>query len=408
MRFLFQLPRASSALFPNRHYCMKNVTFFRIIPILPLAFAVGVASAQTPGPSAATPAASDSAGAHATPDTAVTVAFGGFVDSYYAYDFGRPVNFDRPFTTQAVRHNEFNVNLAYVEAIVTGGRVRGRLALQAGTSVQSNYAGEPAIGSVSGPSLSRFIQEAVAGYQITPSLWIDGGIFFSHIGEESFISRDNLTYTRSLSAEFTPYYESGVRLVWQATPRLSAHFHVVNGWQNISENNQDKAVGMRFDYARSSSTTFSYYNFIGNEAASDRLRVFNGVGFHAGLTPAFSLQGNFDYGTQQKAQNAGSSSWWSTGLMGKLQVTPVVGVSGRVERYQDPDQVIVATGSPGGFKATTASVGVDFSPVGPTRVLWRNELRGTWAGDAIFPNRSAPTGTSRTDTLLVTSLALTF
>jgi hypothetical protein len=386
---------------------MKNMTFFRIIPILPLAFAGRVASAQTPGPSAPAPAAGDTAAVRGSPDTAVTVSFGGFVDSYYAYDFGRPANFDRPFTTQAARHNEFNVNLAYFEAKASGPRVRGRLALQAGTSVQSNYAGEPAIGAVSGPSLSRFIQEAVAGYQITPSLWVDGGIFLSHIGMESFISRDNLTYTRSLSAEFTPYYESGVKLTWQATPKLTALVTVVNGWQNISENNQDKAVGARFDYARSPSTTLSYYNFIGNEVASNRLRVFNGVGFKSGLTPTFTLQGNFDYGTQQKALTGGSS-WWSTGLIGKLQMTPLVGVSGRVERYQDPDQVIVATGSPGGFEATTASLGVDVSPVGPTRVLWRSELRGTWAGDPVFPNRSAATGTSRSNTLLVTSLALTF
>jgi hypothetical protein len=384
------------------------MTFFRIIPILPLAFAGQVASAQTPGPSSPVSAAGDTAAVHSSPDTAVTVSFGGFVDSYYAYDFGRPVNFDRPFTTQAARHNEFNVNLAYVEAKVSGPRVRGRLALQAGTSVQSNYAGEPAIGAVSGPSLSRFIQEAVAGYQISPSLWVDGGIFLSHIGMESFISRDNLTYTRSLSAEFTPYYESGVKLTWQTTPKLTALFTVVNGWQNISENNQDKAVGTRLDYARSSSTTLSYYNFIGNEVSSSRLRIFNGVGFKSGLTPAFTLQGNFDYGIQQKAQNAGSSAWWSTGLTGKLQVSPVVGVSGRLEHYHDTDNVIVVTALPGGFRATTSSLGIDVSPIGSPRFLWRNELRGTWATEPIFPDRQAATGTSSSNGLLVTSMALTF
>ena len=172
---------------------MNNMTFFRIIPILPLAFAGQVISAQTPGPSSPVPAAGDTAAVHSSPDTAVTVSFGGFLDSYYAYDFGRPVNFDRPFTTQAVRHNEFNVNLAWFEAKVSGPRVRGRLALQAGTSVQSNYSGEPAFGTVSGPSLSRFIQEAVAGYQITPALWVDGGVFLSHIGMENWTSRDNPT-----------------------------------------------------------------------------------------------------------------------------------------------------------------------------------------------------------------------
>jgi hypothetical protein len=386
---------------------MKNISLFRIIPILSFAFAAHATSAQTPGPSGAAPATSDSAASHSSPDTAVTISFGGFVDSYYAYDFGRPTNFDRPFTTQAVRHDEFNVNLAYVEAKVSGPRVRGRLALQAGTSVQSNYGGEPAIGTVSGPSLSRFIQEAVAGYQITPSLWVDGGIFLSHIGMENWASRDNLTYTRSLSFDFTPAYESGVKLTWQATPRLSALLTVVNGWQNISENNHDKAVGARLDYARSSSTTFSYYNFVGNEASSSRLRVFNGVGFRSGLTSAFTLQGNFDYGRQQQAVS-GSDSWWSANLIGKLQVTPVVGISGRAERYQDPHQVLVVTASPDGFQATMASLGLDVSPLGNTRVLWRSELRGTWAGDSIFPDRSASTGVSESNTLLVTSLALTF
>ena len=146
---------------------------------------------------------------------------------------------------------------------------------------------------------------------------------------------------------------------------------------------------------------------MGNEVSSSRLRVFNGVGFKSGLTSAFTLQGNVDYGTQQQAA-AGSSTWWSAGLIGKLQVTPVVGISGRAERYQDPDQVIVVTGTSGGFKATMASLGLDVSPLGNTRVLWRSEMRGTWAGDPIFPHRSASTGVSKGNTLLVTSLALTF
>src|SRR5262249_60491425 len=81
-------------------------------------------------------------------DTSRHVAWSAFVDTYYAYDFGRPATFDRVFTTQAERHDEFNVNLAYIAAALTSNRIRGRVALQAGTSVQANYAGETAIGSV--------------------------------------------------------------------------------------------------------------------------------------------------------------------------------------------------------------------------------------------------------------------
>lgn len=341
-------------------------------------------------------------------DTAVTVSFGAFIDSYYAYDFGRPKNFDRLFTTQAVRHNEFNVNLGYVEAKLAASRLRGRVALQAGTSVQSNYSGEPAIGSVSGPSISRLLQEAFAGYAITPKVWIDGGIFFSWIGMESFISRDNLSYTRSLSAEYTPYYMSGARVTWQPSPKLTALFAVVNGWQNISETNQDKGVGIRLDFTPASTTTVSYYDFFGNEAGSGRLRTLNGVGVKSSVTPALTLQANFDYGTQDNVDESGHVSWWSSGLTGKLQVAPTVGVSARVERYSDPEQVIIVTGVAQPFEATTASAGIDVAPLANSRALWRSEVRGTWADDSIFPDRSDVTGLSKHNYVVVTSLALTF
>ena len=65
----------------------------------------------------------------AQPDTSIKVTFGGFVDAYYAWDFGRPPSFDRSFaggtvfTTQPARHNEFNVNLAFVEAKIDAPRV---------------------------------------------------------------------------------------------------------------------------------------------------------------------------------------------------------------------------------------------------------------------------------------------
>ena len=63
-----------------------------------------------------------------------------FVDVYGAWDFSRPPSIDRAYTTQPARHAELNVNLAHVELRLDREAVRGRLALQAGTSVQSNYA----------------------------------------------------------------------------------------------------------------------------------------------------------------------------------------------------------------------------------------------------------------------------
>jgi hypothetical protein len=55
--------------------------------------------------------------------------------------------------------------------------MRGRLALQAGTSVRANYAAEAREGTIGGDGLLGMLQEAYAGYQVTPALWIDAGIF---------------------------------------------------------------------------------------------------------------------------------------------------------------------------------------------------------------------------------------
>ena len=341
-------------------------------------------------------------------DTTPKIAFGGFVDGYYAFDFNRPSSFDRAFTTQPARHNEFNINLAFVEAVLTAPRVRGRLALQTGTSVQSNYAGEPRNGSVSGPDLSRLIQEAFAGVKIADNVWVDGGIFLSHIGMESFISRDNPMYTRSLVADYSPYYESGARLAWQATPKLAAIFHVVNGWQNISETNSAKSGGVRIDYAASAATTFSYFNYLGDEgvdsATHSQIRFYNGIGVKSSVTTQFLLYAEADYGTQQRASGSGIANWYGGMLTGRYQATPTAAIVGRVERYADKGQVILVTGVADGFRANGASIGVDVVP--QSRVLWRTELRGFQGEKAVFPKRTG--GPSKSDAFVVTSLGLTF
>jgi hypothetical protein len=351
----------------------------------------------------------------ASRDTAVRVTFGGFADGYYAWDVGRPGTFDRSFaggalfTTQPARHNEFNINLAFVEARLEGARVRGRLALQAGTSVQSNYSGEPTTGAVSDPSLSRHIQEAVVGYQLGPAVWVDGGIFYSHMGMESWASRDNLTYTRSLVAEYSPYYQSGAKITWAATPRLTAQLDLVNGWQNISENNSGKGVGARFDWTATPNASVSYYNFLSQEAGT-RLRFFNGIGGKL-LAGATTWLAQLDVGTQDHSSATGGSATWSgVTAVGRLRLSPSTSLVARVERFDDENEVVIATGALGGtangpFRGSGASLGIDVSP--EPRLLWRTELRGFRNRTAIFPD--GRTGAPRKgDGFAVTSLGVTF
>ena len=350
--------------------------------------------------------------AQAPADTTVKVTLGGFVDGYYAWDVGRPASLDRSFaggalfTTQPARHNEFNVNLAFLELKLDGAAVRGRLALQTGTSVQSNYAGEPARGTVSGPQLSRFVQEAVVGVKVAKNMWVDGGIFFSHMGVEGWISRDNPSYSRSLVSDYSPYYQSGVKLTWTPTSALTAQLDVVNGWQNISENNSGKGVGTRLDWTPRDGMTLSYYNFFSDEAGS-QLRSFNGVDAKI-ARGAWTVVGEADVGSQSHRGSA-SSDWYGLMALVRRQVSPHTALIARVERFVDDDQVVIATGMVGTtpnppFHGNGASFGVDVSPA--PRVLWRTEVRGFHNQQAVFPDGTgAP---RRSGGFAVTSLAVTF
>ncbi len=85
-------------------------------------------------------------------------------------------------------------------------------------------------------------------------------------------------------------------------------------------------------------------------------------------------------------------------------MTPRVAIVGRVERFADPEQVIVKTGLPAAFETNGASIGGDVSLT--SRVLWRTEVRGYWSSGQVWPMHQAG-DYSRHDGFAVTSLALT-
>jgi hypothetical protein len=343
-----------------------------------------------------------------TQDSGPKVTLGGFVDTYYAWDFDRPNDFQRAYTTQPVRHAEFNVNLAYLEAKLSGPRYHGRLALQYGTSVQANYAGEPHLGSVSGPSVSQFIQEATVGYQISPSLWLDGGIFFAHLGYEGWISRDNLTYSRSMVAEFSPYYEAGAKLTWVVSPTLKATFALINGWQDISVYNTPPAGGVRVEYSPTSKLTLSYDDFVGNATADGdpvHLRVYHDLIAEYKLSDRLQLAAIISLGTQTRSTASGNTAVWGGGaVVAKFSATETIAVVGRVEYYSDPSQVIVVTALPASFEAIGGSLGVDINLFGP--VFWRTEGRILHSRNAVWPLHTAG-AIGPNDSFVVTSLSIT-
>ncbi|HMT28141.1 MAG TPA: outer membrane beta-barrel protein, partial [Bacteroidia bacterium] len=120
----------------------------------------------------------------------------GYAEVYYGYDFNEPSDHNRsPFIYSHNRHNEFNLNLGFIKAAYASEKVRANVALATGTYMNANYSAEPGV--------LKNIYEANAGIKLSKkkNLWVDAGIFGSHIGFESAISKDCWSLTRSILAD---------------------------------------------------------------------------------------------------------------------------------------------------------------------------------------------------------------
>lgn len=343
-----------------------------------------------------------------------SIQFGGFIDSYYMHNRNLPKDTERNFTTQAVRNGEFNVNLAYVEAKVEEKNYRGRLAFQWGTSVNANYAAEITTEKYSNQNSVKNIQEAYTGFKIGKDTWIDAGIFFGNIGHESWISQNNVNYTRAFALDYVPYYSSGVRLSHKFSDKLSGQLQVLNGWQNITDNNKDKSFGSQIKYLLSQNLILTLNQFVGNEAPNNerkQIRLYQNTILEWILSDRFSLVGQFDVGAQKAKQSFIYEPWlgaydpslgdyretesrvyrqWYHGtIWASFKITPEYRLSFRIERFYDPLQVMVNTGTRNGFMSNGYTATFDVLTFDPGLIRFEYVYRRS--ADSVFAYRDSQT-----------------
>ncbi|MFA7273090.1 MAG: porin [Crocinitomicaceae bacterium] len=332
-----------------------------------------------------------------------TIEFSGFVDIFYAYDFNQPTgNIRQPFLYNHNRQNEFNLNVGFLKIAVKNPQYRANLALQAGTYAQDNYAAEP--------SMLRTIFEANVGISISKKnrLWLDAGIFSSHIGFESAISSDNWTLTRSILAENSPYYLSGAKLTFQPNSKWEMAALVLNGWQRIQRlpGNSIPSFGTQLKFAPSKKITLNWSTFIGTDDPDSlrRMRYFNNFYGQLQLSKRIGLIAGFDVGFQQKTKNTNQyNSWYSPVLIAQFKLTNTWKTALRAEYYDDQKNTLVSAGKNKGFQVYGLSWNFDFSPA--ENITWRLEARHFSSSKEVFSSKS---GLLRSDFFLCTSLAIKF
>jgi hypothetical protein len=338
---------------------------------------------------------------------AVPFTFSGYVDAYYVDDGADTPFPDRQITPSGVspdyshtRKDKIAVNHALLDAKFATDSVRGALGVQAGTYVQKNYAIED--------SVALHLFEAQLGFKPVAStpLWIDAGIFASHIGLESALSKDNLTPTRSLMADNTPYYEAGAKLTWDPNARWEYTLCLLQGWQQIGSKNSNKALGTQIQFKPADGLVLNSSTYLGQSPNSRaRLRrYFHDFYVTWQATKACSLAFTTDAGADERSvRDRSLVGWVSATALAKWQFAPQWAVAGRVEAYRDPHGVTIATGTPDNFVATGGSLNLDYQP--DPHVLLRIEARTLATAHAVFVERS---GLSDSNSYLTVSTALSF
>ncbi|MFZ1798717.1 MAG: porin [Chitinophagaceae bacterium] len=334
----------------------------------------------------------------------VPLSFSGYVEVYYSYDFGMPLNHTRSsFIYSYNRNNEVNLNLGFLKAAYQKNNVRANLALATGTYMNANLAAESGV--------LKNIYEANAGVKISgkKDLWVDAGIFASHIGFESAVGKDCWNLTRSILADNSPYYESGAKISYGSdNGKWFISGLLLNGWQRIQrvDGNNTLAFGHQLTCKPNSRITLNSSSFIGNDKpdSTRKMRYFHDLYGIWQVNDKLALTTGFDIGAEQKS--AGSrvyNIWYAPIIIFKFSPNMKENIAARIEYYSDANGVIISTGTPNGFKTWGYSINYDYLIT--NNAMLRIEARSFSSNDKIFTKDNRVTNNNF---FFTTSLAVSF
>jgi hypothetical protein len=307
----------------------------------------------------------------------------GYAELYYQYDFNKPAYGNRPgYIYSHNRHNEFNLNLGYIKASVIRSNSRVNLALAAGTYMNANYSAEPGV--------LKNLFEANAGIRLSKKkqLWLDVGILPSHIGAESAVSKDCPTLTRSLIAENSPYYETGVNLSYRSTNgKWLFSGLILNGWQRITRvsDNSSMNFGTQIQYKPIEGLTLNYSNFWGSDKPDSSQQMRNYHNWYGSFSVSHNclISAGFDLGIEQKPKPFSGHYQWSGGFgVIKYAFNPVWRLAWRSEYFNDPDAVLISRINNRPFRVVAHSLNLDFAT--SKEILLRIEGKRFSAKEPIF------------------------
>jgi hypothetical protein len=291
-----------------------------------------------------------SCAAHAGEEQAPpAVQLHGFVDVYADWNTNRPSdrnNFEPGTGTTAQKANQFGLNLAALDVALDANPVGFHVVAVAGTGANVVHAAEIHADSW------RYVYQASVSYKLDAGRGVlfELGIQPSHIGNEVFFSKDNWNYTRGWMGEFSPYYQTGLKVATSFDEHWSGQLWLLNGWQNIEDNNNGKAIGTQLSFAKDA-LGVTWNLLAGPELPDDdaHWRTFSDLVATLKIASNVQLAASLDLGEQRRpalppARWQGASLWLryflSNSSLSSPSSSPLSALALRVEYFHDPDAAV--------------------------------------------------------------------
>jgi hypothetical protein len=269
------------------------------------------------------------------------IEFSGLVDGYYSFNFNHPQSRNNNLRNFDAKANQFSLNMMKITAEQAADPVGFRVDLGFGRAFDIFHAAEPG-----GIGFMRNVMQAYLS--VKPASWhgfqFDFGKFVTSAGAEVTETHLNWNYSRSLLFANGPYYHFGARTSMPINKHLTAGVQLVNGWNNVEDNNTGKTVGFTTAVTTSKVNWFNNY-YVGPEKTdlNKGIRHFYDTVIQVNPAGRVNFLVNFDYG-QENMPGGRDVKFYGLSTAMRFVLGENWALSPRYDWYKDRDGFITAYG----------------------------------------------------------------
>ncbi len=270
------------------------------------------------------------------------VSFTGYLDAYYSLNFNHPatdVNQQHNFDLTA---NEPALAFAKMSLDYAPSPVGFHFDIGGGDAVTWINSTDPLQNNLMNHMLQAYASVKVDKWH---GVQFDFGKFYTSAGAELTEAYTNYNYTRSILYANGPYYHFGLRTTIPVNDKVSVGFQVVNGWNDVKDNNGGKTFGLTGSAKLSKKVTLADTFYAGPEKPHSNYgwRKYNDTVLSVSADDKNSFYLNFDYGSEKLLPPGPTATFYSLAGAVQHKLTDKWALAGRSEFYTDAEGLITGT-----------------------------------------------------------------